>query len=80
MLSRLWADNLPKIDRRIEIVSSENTELSSMSQRSRDATLAVLKKNYTDVRITIVKDVLDLEAIVARQPDLIFFGIKFIEP
>ncbi len=66
------------IKKHIEIVSSTQTELSSMSQESRDAIFSVLSKRYADVRITIVNNTSDLEALVGRNPDLVFLGMKFI--
>lgn len=49
-----------------------------MSKRSRQAILLALSKYYTDVRITIVDDRADLEALVERKPDLVFLGMKFV--
>lgn len=62
----------------IEIVCSAQKRLSSMSLVSRDAILTVLKKHYSDARITILNDVSDLEALVERSPDLVFLGMQFI--
>lgn len=62
----------------IEIVSSSDTTLSSMSNVSRRAILAVLSQHYTHVRITLLDDMADLESLVARKPDLVFLGMKFI--
>lgn len=70
--------NMIKANKHIEIVSSTKSGFSSMSQVSRDAALAVLAKRYTDVRVTLIDNLSDLEALVARQPDLIFLGMKFI--
>lgn len=39
---------------------------------------AVLGKQYLSVRPTIVDTVSDLEALVARKPDLVFLGMKFV--
>src|SRR5258708_28963724 len=69
---------MTKINKHIEIVSSTDLELSSMSQKSREAIRIVLAKHYTDVRISIVNKLADLEALVSRQPDLVFLGMKFI--
>lgn len=66
------------IDKHIEIVCSTVMALSSMSQRSRSAALAVLSKRYARVGITIVNSLSDLEALVAQKPDLVFLGMKFI--
>ncbi|MDO8591656.1 MAG: D-alanine--D-alanine ligase [bacterium] len=49
-----------------------------MSKVSRGAVLTVLAKHYTDVRITIIDNLSDLEALVERRPNLVFLGMKFI--
>ena len=67
---------MTKINKRIEIVSSAHLDLSQMSQRSRQAIEVVLAKHYADVRICIVNSLADLEALVVRQPDLVFLGME----
>jgi len=67
-----------KTNKRIEIVRSTKTWLSSMSQESCDAIFAVLNENYLDVRISTVNDLADLKSLVSRKPDLVFLGMKFI--
>jgi D-alanine-D-alanine ligase len=67
-----------KINQRIEIVSSCQSGLSSMGRKPREAVQAVLSKHYARVRITIVNDLADLEALVARRPDLVFLGMKMV--
>lgn len=69
---------MQKINKHIEIVSSSSSCLSSMSGRSRKAILAVLEKHYSQVGITIVNNLSDLEILVASKPDLVFLGMKFI--
>ncbi len=49
-----------------------------MSERSRTAIQATLTKHYKYVSVTIVNSLADLEALVLRQPDLVFLGMKFI--
>jgi hypothetical protein len=66
------------LHKRIEIVSSTEKGLSSMGRESREAIFRVLKKHYADVRITLINNVSDLEALVVRTPDLVFLGVKFI--
>ncbi|MBA3758032.1 D-alanine--D-alanine ligase [Candidatus Saccharibacteria bacterium] len=66
------------INKHIEIVSSTVIGLSSMGKVSRDAILAVLAKHYSHVRVTIINDLSDLEALTARKPDLVVLGMKFI--
>lgn len=67
-----------KINRHIEIVSSTSRGLSSMSQKSRIATLNILSRHYARVGITIVNDLDDLQALVRKAPDLVFLGMKYI--
>lgn len=67
-----------KVNKHIEIVSSNVLGLSSMSKKSREAIRAVLSRSYFNVGITLVNNLEDLEALVARKPDLVFLGMKFI--
>ena len=62
----------------IEIVRSTRPGLSSMSQASCAAARPVLAKHYTDVRITNIDTMDDLEALVRRNPDLVFLGMEYI--
>lgn len=62
----------------IEIVRSTETGLSSISQRSAAGIYEVLNKHYTDVKITIINNLADLEAVIDRRPDLVFLGVKSI--
>ena len=65
-------------DIHIEIVRSTRPGLSSMSQPSCVAARAVLAKHYTDVRITNIDCLDDLEALVYRKPDMVFLGMEYI--
>lgn len=67
-----------KQTQRIEIVSSSMKGLSSMSPRSRQSLLTSLRKNYSDVRVTIVNNITDLSSLKKRRPDLVVLGMKFI--
>lgn len=67
-----------KITMHIEIVSSTIPGLSSMSEPSRSAAQKELSMHYSDVVITIINTISDLEALVARRPDLVFLGMKFL--
>jgi D-alanine-D-alanine ligase len=49
-----------------------------MSRASCNAILAVLSGHYTEVGVTIVNDLSELEALVAAGPDLVFMGMQFI--
>jgi D-alanine-D-alanine ligase len=69
---------MEKISKHIEIVSSNETTLSSMSHKSRIAIHDVLSRHYSSVRITIVDNLDDLDELVTRKPDLVFLGMKFI--
>lgn len=69
---------MPRINKHIEIVCSNKSGLSSMSQPSRDAVLAILTKHFAKARITVIKGRSDLEALVSRKPDLVFLGMKFM--
>ena len=67
-----------KIQNHIEIVRSTSLALSSLSQASCDAIFAVLSHHYTDVGISIVNNLTDLERLVSKQPDLAFMGMKYL--
>jgi len=67
-----------KTNKHIEIVRSNKTWLSSMSQKSAEAILRVLSKHYAHVGITTVDNMSDLEELVACRPDLVFLGMKFV--
>src|ERR1700722_18254560 len=67
-----------KSNKHIEIVRSTVPGLSSMSRASCDAIFVVLDKHFTDVGVTIVNNVADLEALVSSYPDLVFLGMEFI--
>lgn len=69
---------MSKIKKSIEIVTSTNKRLSSMSLDSRVEIKAILEKRYSDVRITDVCSVEDLEIMIERKPDLVFLGMKFV--
>lgn len=69
---------MSKINFQIEIVSSGIKELSSMGAASRQALYTLLKKHYAEVQISLVNNAADLQALVDRQPDLVFLGMKFI--
>jgi D-alanine-D-alanine ligase len=69
---------MTKINKHIEIVRTDSKHLSSMSQLSSDAVLKVLTKSYKRVGITIINDLVDLNALVSLKPDLVFLGLEFI--
>ncbi|HEY1645481.1 MAG TPA: hypothetical protein VGF75_03800 [Candidatus Saccharimonadales bacterium] len=49
-----------------------------MSEESCEAAFKVLAKHYTSVKVTNVDNVLNLEELVARSPDLVFLGMEYI--
>jgi D-alanine-D-alanine ligase len=67
-----------KINKHIEIVRSTKVGLSSVGRESGQGILGVLSKHYANVSVTIINNLSDLEALVARRPDLVFLGMKFI--
>lgn len=67
---------MAKLNRTIEIVRTSEPGLSAMSQRSADAILFCLKKYYTNVQISEVNNLSDLNALIVRKPDLVFLGIQ----
>ena len=73
-----WCTTMMKNNKAIEIVSSTTAWLSSMGKASREAACKVLAKHYTSVRVTIINNLADLEALVDRRPDLVFLGMDFI--
>ena len=70
--------DIGKIDQHIEIVSSTVPGWSSMSAVSRNAAADTLRRRYSRVGITIVNNLADLEALVAKAPDLVLLGMKYI--
>lgn len=67
-----------KINKTVELVTTTIKSLSSMSHQSRLGAKAALERRYKQVRITDIKNLSDLDEVVARQPDLAFLGMKFI--
>lgn len=67
-----------KSPKHIEIVRSTVRGLSSMSQESCDAAFGVLSKYYSDIKITFIDNIEDLDHLVLRKPDLVFLGMEFL--
>ncbi len=67
-----------KSKKHIEIVRSTVSCLSSMSQESCDNIFDILNKYYTNIGVTVVNNLTDLEGLVACRPDLVFLGMEFI--
>jgi len=49
-----------------------------MGQRSAAAAQVALARHYTQVKVTVVNDYLDLRALASRHPDVVFLGMKFL--
>lgn len=67
-----------KINKHIEIVRSSISQLSSMSEKSCQSILAVLEDNFTEVGVSIVDNLIDLDNLIEQKPDLVFLGMEFI--
>jgi D-alanine-D-alanine ligase len=67
-----------KIQKHIEIARSTTIALSSMGQKSCDALYALLREHYATVGVTIVNNLADLKRLAAKQPDLVFMGMKYV--
>ncbi len=67
-----------KINKHIEIIRSTTSGLSSLSDASCQDLHALLKRHYAVVGISIVNNLSDLKQLVAKQPDLVFMGMKFL--
>lgn len=67
-----------KTHKHIEIVRATKLGYSSMGRKSSEAAYNLLAKHYTTVGISIVNTLDDLEQLVAKQPDLVFMGAKYV--
>lgn len=71
-------ENMKKIQKHIEIVRSSKPWLSSLSMESCGPLLELLSKNYQTVSVSNINSLEDLQELVAKKPDLVFLGMKFI--
>jgi D-alanine-D-alanine ligase len=62
----------------IEIVASTNPRINAMAHSSQLTIQAVLATRYEKVCITHVNTMADLEALVAKKPDLVVLGMKLV--
>ena len=62
----------------IEIVRSNVPYASSLSKVSANEIFKVLREHYTSVLLSDIDSPADLEAVIARSPDLVFLGAKYI--
>ncbi|HET8991864.1 MAG TPA: hypothetical protein VFN31_02415 [Candidatus Saccharimonadales bacterium] len=67
-----------KINKHIEIVRSSIKSLSSMSIESANAIKDVLVDHYSDVQITDINNMKQVELLIASKPDLVFLGMEYI--
>jgi len=67
-----------KIAKYIEIVGSTNPRINAMARDSQLTIQRVLRERYTNVGITHVNNMADLEALVAKKPDLVVLGMKLV--
>ena len=65
-----------KINKHIEIVSSSNKALSSMSEKSYKKIQSELSKYYKTVGLTLVETENDLQQLIDKKPDVVFLGMK----
>jgi len=69
---------MAKTQKHIEIVTSAVRGLSSLGRTSAAAVQTVLVRHYVRAQITTVNNRSDLDALVARRPDVVFLGMKFL--
>ena len=62
------------IEKNLEIVVSAERSFGSMGPEIRRTIQKILLEVYRDVRVTEVRSMHDLHAIVTRKPDLIILG------
>lgn len=62
----------------IEVVGSSNPRLNAMEPDARETVRAVLSEKYAKVGTTIVDTMADLDALVAKKPDLVILGMKLV--
>ncbi len=65
-----------KQNKHIEIVRSTKGGRSAIGQKSCDMIKGVLEQHYERVGVTIVNETDDLEILAAKQPDLVFLGVR----
>ncbi len=68
-----------KINKHIEIVRTNILSCSSMSHTSAIKIQEILSRHYTNVTVSVVNNLIDLELIVRSKPDLVFLGLKRLE-
>jgi D-alanine-D-alanine ligase len=74
----ILAAPLDLIEAHIEIVGSTNPRINAMSEDARLSIQETLKKRYSNVGISIVNNFEDLQALVAKKPELVILGMKLV--
>lgn len=69
---------IKKINMRIELVASNVPRLNDMAPEAQLTLLEVLRRYYTSVKITNIDNMIDLESMVQRNPDLVVLGVQLI--
>ncbi len=69
---------MKKIQKHIEIMCSAVPRLNSLTKKSCNAIYDTLARHYQEVGISIVDNLSDIQELVAKQPDLVFIGMKFV--
>lgn len=67
---------MKKINKHIEIVHTSNAQINTMGYKSCKLIQAALLKQYTNVGISHVNELFELQEIVHNKPDLVFLGLK----
>lgn len=67
-----------KINLHVQIVGSSNPRLNAMVKDSQFTIAKTLRPFYRKVGISVVDTLADLEALVAKKPDLVVLGMKLV--
>jgi D-alanine-D-alanine ligase len=67
-----------KINLHVQIVGSSNPRLNAMVKDSQFTIAKTLRPYYRKVGISVVDTMADLEALVAKKPDLVVLGMKHV--
>jgi D-alanine-D-alanine ligase len=65
-----------KVQKHIEIIRTTSKAFSSMSLKSCDDIQQVLTRYYSRVGVSTVNNIAELDALIAKQPDVVFMGMK----
>ncbi|MDQ5972515.1 MAG: D-alanine-D-alanine ligase [Patescibacteria group bacterium] len=69
---------MAKTNLHIQVARSSRLELSSMSLVSSAAIMRTLRQSYARVEVSTVNNLQDLKQLVAKRPDIVFMGLKFV--